>query len=78
MTSHVFPQHDEVFSHPNGGKTVVHNNHPIGGLTKRELFAAMAMQGLLANAGTEAFALSLGKFSADYADALIAELARGE
>lgn len=42
------------------------------GLTKREHFAAMAMQGYLANyAGLEK---SLAELSVDMADALIAEL----
>lgn len=52
------------------------------GLTKRELFAAMAMQGILAN---EPFRLrvsandgTVGVASMKQADALLAELAKGE
>lgn len=40
MTKHVFPQPEAP----------VKMNDPTGGLTKRELFAAMAMQGILASA----------------------------
>ena len=45
------------------------------GLTRRELFAAMAMQGLLAHFGAQS---GDGiKIAVDYADALLAELAKG-
>lgn len=61
------------FEYQNGGKDYVH------GLTKREYFAAMALQGLLSDKGPlfpdsqcnkELFATA----SVKYADALIAEL----
>ena len=42
----VFPQYKGALEHP--GYTVPNEYSPIGGLTKRELFAAMAMQGLMA------------------------------
>lgn len=45
------------------------------GLTKRELFAAMAMQGILA-ADRDASFTSTAFDAARYADALIAELAK--
>lgn len=45
----------------------------IPGLTKREYFAAMAMQGLLSNSGTYS-ERSTPELSVHYADALIAEL----
>ncbi len=52
-----------------------------GGLTKRELFAALAMQGLCACSHDKAIDLS-GKDGADiaivWADALIAKLAENE
>lgn len=59
------------------------------GLTKRELFAAMAMQGLLANTNIIAkdphngaicnYASSaLGEFAVERADALLTELAKRE
>lgn len=51
------------------------------GLTKRELIAAMAMQGLLANSGyadayNDKHAPALTKLAATYADALILELSK--
>lgn len=46
------------------------------GLTKRELFAAMAMQGLLACPG-EPSSLSIAELSVIHADALISELSKG-
>jgi hypothetical protein len=44
------------------------------GLTKREFFAGMAMQGLLSKGSTRAVALT----AVDLADALIAELEKGK
>lgn len=49
--------------------------HCEGGLTKRELFAAMAMQGLLAS-GTVSFAHMRAAAAVELADALLAELAK--
>ena len=47
-----------------------------GGLTKRELFAAMAMQGLLADPySTQEFSC-MASMSVQVADALIAELSK--
>lgn len=43
------------------------------GLTKREYFAAMAMQGILDNEGTISEG-NVAKWSVQYADALIKEL----
>lgn len=45
-----------------------------GGLTKREYFAAMAMQGMLANMGIPNIREKLTKAIVDCADALIKEL----
>ena len=49
---------------------------PVAGLTKRELFAAMAMQGELASYGPDPGprTSSVARFSVEMADALIAEL----
>ena len=44
------------------------------GLTRRELFAAMAMQGLLTNYGLTADLREVSNSAARYADSLIAEL----
>lgn len=44
-------------------------------LTKREMFAAMAMQGLLAGNVTS-ISIDAGRYAVQYADALLAELAR--
>lgn len=65
---------DSVFPQPeNWGNDVIVN---LGGLSKRELFAAMAMQGCLA-AHDDVFEPStLAKDAVEYADALIKELAK--
>jgi len=55
-----FPQTDRQF-------------HFASGLTKRELFAAMAMAGLLANESREASFSGFAKDAIHFADALIAE-----
>ena len=44
------------------------------GLTKREYFAAMAMQGLLANSSNSIYPTEVAQDSLIYADALLAEL----
>lgn len=56
---------------------------PVGGLTKRELFAAMAMQGALAAhtdmsgmRGYEGWREEFSRESIRFADALLAELAK--
>ncbi|MCL6710483.1 hypothetical protein M8R20_46175 [Pseudomonas sp. R2.Fl] len=49
------------------------------GLTKRELFAAIAMQGLLSGEyreATEAQAAIVARYAVQHADALLAELAK--
>jgi len=59
----------------NGLQTVVEFN----GLTKREYFAAMAMQGLLASAKDIIYPIiRVAKDAVDYADALIDELNKDE
>ncbi|MFA5897827.1 MAG: hypothetical protein WC829_01810 [Hyphomicrobium sp.] len=51
---------------------------PFGaGLTKREYFAAMAMQGLLSNPNVSVSYEEYSKQSVFHADATIAELAKG-
>ena len=58
----------------------VHTNAHLNGLTKREHFAAMAMQGMLAcgassyRDGTKGFAHSVTVKSIEYADALLKAL----
>ncbi len=47
---------------------------PEFGLTKRELFAAMAMQGLLSNSTQEGYWHEFAKRAVDAADALIERL----
>jgi hypothetical protein len=49
---------------------------PAGGLTKRQYFAAVAMQGLTANSvpGQHHMPANLAQEAVQYADALIAEL----
>ncbi len=68
------------------GRGVPYSNvYSVGGLTKREYFAAMAMQGLLACDGERCFSAALtlkdsreerAKSAIAYADALLAELER--
>lgn len=48
------------------------------GLPKRELFAAMAMQGVLARPNHNPIPTEVAQDAADNADALLAELAKGE
>lgn len=48
------------------------------GLTKREYFAAMAMQGILSNASGLGEPEHWVRFAVKYADALIKELSKGE
>ena len=45
-----------------------------GGLTKREMFAAMAMQGLLSHRPENAFPYEIADAAVEFADALIEEL----
>jgi hypothetical protein len=57
------------------------NDHPhteaiYKGLTKREWFAGMAMQGLLANANDEVISRNIPADAVGWADALITELAK--
>jgi hypothetical protein len=47
---------------------------PEFGLTKRELIAAMAMQGMLANPNVRLKPDTMSKWAVDHADALIARL----
>jgi hypothetical protein len=51
---------------------------PSFGLTKRELFAAMAMQGQLSSASecADSSCGGIAKWAVNYADALLAELAK--
>lgn len=61
--------------HPYHQSQVALENHPqMIGLTKREQFAAMAMQGLLANAELERFYDGVELMAVEKADALLAEL----
>lgn len=76
MSEYVFPQPGST-SHL---KPFAASEFIRGGLTKRELFAAMAMQGFLAWSQPEESGLDLGPegcagSSIRYADALIARLA---
>lgn len=58
------------FYHPDGGY-----DHPQAGLTKREYFAAMAMQGILANPHQNDLSINLMvEYSVDCADLLIEQL----
>lgn len=61
-----------------GMQTGTYSGYEIG-LTKRELFAAMAMQGLLANHHAwEATAKEIARFAVEQADMQLAELSKAE
>ena len=63
--------HDPVYDDLQPGEKWLHNHGP---LTKREYFAAMAMQGVLANSSLNTSLADDGKIAVAAADALIAEL----
>lgn len=68
-------------AYPSNDKTGMDYTINHGGLTKRELFAAMAMQGLCANPETYAAASNasedeIARWSVQQADALLAALER--
>jgi hypothetical protein len=48
------------------------------GLTKREHFAGLAMQGILASYGNRTMRCSTHQMAVEYADALLAELDKGQ
>jgi len=58
------------FADPRGN----HLGYLSGGLTKREYFSAMAMQGYLANSGEGCWAEPIPKMAVDMADLMIDEL----
>ena len=68
MSDPVFPSHKPGYG---GGEYHL-------GLTKRELFAAMAMQGQLTSAADcdDSSCEGIAKWAVNYADALLAELAK--
>jgi len=51
-------------------------HHAETGLTKRELFAAMAMQGMLGQSGGTVATSYMATLAINHADALIAELCK--
>lgn len=58
-----------AFYHPEGGI-----DSPQSGLTKREYFAAMAMQGILADPDNQGYAEGIAKDAVKIADELITQL----
>jgi len=58
-----------AFYHPEGGI-----DSPQSGLTKREYFAAMAMQGILSHLTTRVSAEEVARAAVELADQLIIEL----
>ena len=68
---------DPAFPIPHFARPDGHVDYGFSGLTKRELFAAIAMQGILAN--PDCNAKTYEAYAVDgvrYADALLAELAK--
>lgn len=53
---------------------LTHDCHVEIGLTKREYFAAMAMQGLMMGSGFSYKPSDTANYAVDYADAILAEL----
>jgi hypothetical protein len=84
MNDSIFPrdhivQGNEQFVNDDGSMFGYPGDHiKLGGLTKRELFAAMAMQGLCVNMAefSNAHAKHIATMARECADALIAELAK--
>lgn len=77
MSESIFPKEEYEHSQYSDGKMWPNGIYKFGGLTKRELFAAMAMQGILANPElvrvyTEE--IQIMRSAVNEADALIAEL----
>jgi hypothetical protein len=70
--SNVFPTLENNWNHDAGERRY----ELVGGLTKRELFAAMAMQGLCANSipGSQHQPHNVAREARQIADALLAEL----
>jgi hypothetical protein len=64
----------EVSVAVDGVQTVIFYHAP--GVTKREYFAAMAMQGAVANNGVNASFEGIASEAVKYADALLKELAK--
>ena len=73
MTDHVFPQPTGVAV--DGGRVVAQIN--AGGLSKRELFAAMAMQGMCADSTCKMPVEQYADCAVRFADALIEALEEG-
>lgn len=66
-----------VKKNPISNQTVVHDVLNLG-LSKREFFAAIALQGLLANSQPGQWAERIEKMAVQHADLLIYELERAE
>ena len=56
------------------GKAANTTFHAVGGLTKREHFAGLAMQAMLGNSRMEYYPIDLVKEAIVHADALLSEL----
>lgn len=68
-----FPRHDVTGSMRDGDGFV--QTAVYGGTTKRELFAAMAMQGMLANSdGGDRHQSTIAAYAVSHADALLSAL----
>ncbi len=82
MSESVFPQSERTTQLHDGSTLYESFNAPRGGLTKRELFAAMAIQGIITANVPMPGVSPLDSIKASalaakmYADALIAELAK--
>jgi hypothetical protein len=61
-----------IGTHVHSGQLITHDP----GLTKREYFAALAMQGMLANSQADGSIEDFAKWSVQYADALLEELCK--
>ena len=74
MSDQVFPEVTSESDNPdNNNVTAIWSK---GGLTKRELFAAMMMQGMVHDSRPAATVAAI--WAVEYADAIVKELAKGE
>lgn len=79
MNESAFPQHKYSIENDLLTKAVIKNSEYLGGLTKREYFAAMAMQGIFSSGGHYDGSddpARYARISLMFADAMITELSK--